>query len=1253
MKASFWFCLRAFFTALILFLFIPVQDAFSATYEWTQATRWREDAPLNTRTRKKYPQQLFPFKGYDVRPHEQLWYMFPFSISGFGNNKETSDNLWVEIYNSSRVIGNSSNLTRAKDIIEDFHINFTSPFSFTRNYYFHFYTDHASSYVNRSSFPLYVSGGPHNGEYILNNNNLIAVGDDNTLWFDSDGTFSVYNYPTGTLEFDSTVTQLNGGPSGWAGASLASKLPQFIGYEQSNYYFLEGDNTLIVYNRYMNHVRTDEVLLDGELWGYSLADLVDGNITNALYLGWDLGPVVAFVYPDYGGNPPVAANTYEWTHTARWLEDARIDSGPVIYQQEVDGLWDSRPHQQLRTMFPGDIVGDGNNQQTSDNLWASILTSEHLIGNSGAPVKAIDAMEDFHYNFIDPAVTDRSYYFYFYHDNDSLWLSRSAFPTTLANGPNAGESLINNPRLLAMGDDNSLWLDNDGTLSYYNYPGGTLEYDSSVAAFPQGPPGWIGVPVVENLDKLIGYEQALLYFLEGESTVHVFLYSTLSYIRTDVVELDGDLAGHTLREIIDHEVPGVTYGGWDLGPVFIMVDTAPATAVVDHFRFSYNASALTCNPHNVQVTACADASCSTLYTDPVEVTLSPSGWVGGDTFTVTGGTATRSLSVTTSGTVNIGVTSSSPARAGGSDQCSINGSPYSTDCSLTFADAGLLVSVPDFLSSKGTSATISAVRKSDDSLQCVAAFGNTVKPVQLWAGYEEPAAGTLPLMVDGTPVSASSSLPTLLNLSFDANGTVTIPLVDYEDAGRLSLNATYSGSGADLGLNLIGSDSFVVRPAGLCVSTGVQCGPPYTNCGTTKVAGENFKLSITAVAWESDTDTDFCSGNTATPNYSATGLTLSSQVISPVGGQQGVVQPFSYDHVAALNGLKEIDASQSEVGVFRVGVTPPVYLGAALGSTNSLSPVTYFSNSSPRFTPHHFDASVVNPGRWQPSAPSGNTYVGEPLFWAEQPVILVSARNSSGAVTRNYTEDGYLKLTSADVLAGMTAPLADRTNLGRGGSPLALSADSNFVEGELATAGSGVMQYTFSVLDQLVYARNAQSEVAPYNPDIEIVFDNLVTPMSDGEADLANRLSVLPVGSSVDMRFGRMRLLDSFGPETENLTIPLVIEFYDGASYEVNTVDNDSVWDNGNASVDTLSSIVAGGGTFTGGQSGSGGISLLAPTLVPGVPDTGTATITYDAPSWLEGDFDNDGVFDNDPSATATFGVYRGHERVIFRREVR
>ncbi|MEK9765952.1 MAG: hypothetical protein VW274_05685, partial [Thalassolituus sp.] len=171
-------------------------------YDWTQATRWREDAPYNTATHKKYPQQFFPLKGYDVRPHRELYPMFPFSYVGFGDNKETSDNMWNQMYNSPQVIGNSTTLTRAKDIIEDFHINFISPYSITRNYYFHFYADYASSYVSRFSYPLFLSGGPNAGEYLLYNNRLIAVGDDNTIWYDNDGTISIYNYPTGSLEYD-------------------------------------------------------------------------------------------------------------------------------------------------------------------------------------------------------------------------------------------------------------------------------------------------------------------------------------------------------------------------------------------------------------------------------------------------------------------------------------------------------------------------------------------------------------------------------------------------------------------------------------------------------------------------------------------------------------------------------------------------------------------------------------------------------------------------------------------------------------------------------------------------------------------------------------------------------------------------------------------------------------------------------------------------------------------------------------------
>ncbi|MEK9766810.1 MAG: DUF6701 domain-containing protein, partial [Thalassolituus sp.] len=96
------------------------------------------------------------------------------------------------------------------------------------------------------------------------------------------------------------------------------------------------------------------------------------------------------------------------------------------------------------------------------------------------------------------------------------------------------------------------------------------------------------------------------------------------------------------------------------------------------------------------------------------------------------------------------------------------------------------------------------------------------------------------------------------------------------------------------------------------------------------------------------------------------------------------------------------------------------------------------------------------------------------------------------------------------------------------------------------------------------------------------------------------------------------------------------------------TLDSCFVWDNSNATVDSLSAVQAGTGMLVSGHSGSDGISLQAPTDVAGTPDTGDANVGYNAPAWLEGDYDNDGSFE-DPSATATFGVNRGHERLIYR----
>src|SRR5690606_19656798 len=51
----------------------------------------------------------------------------------------------------------------------------------------------------------------------------------------------------------------------------------------------------------------------------------------------------------------------------------------------------------------------------------------------------------------------------------------------------------------------------------------------------------------------------------------------------------------------------------------------PVGVLVDHFELNFPSQALTCGEQEVMVIACANASCSQLYTEPVSVTMSLGG----------------------------------------------------------------------------------------------------------------------------------------------------------------------------------------------------------------------------------------------------------------------------------------------------------------------------------------------------------------------------------------------------------------------------------------------------------------------------------------------------------------------------------------------------------------------------------------------------------------------------------------------------
>lgn len=270
-----------------------------------------------------------------------------------------------------------------------------------------------------------------------------------------------------------------------------------------------------------------------------------------------LGAVVAQTTPGF-----------RYTHLARFKEDARYEaSGVVVYPREAfpAKVYDVRPHQLLRQMFPGSVTGDGNNTATSNALWRELMRSGHIMGSASRLVRANDILEDWDVNFVDPRTPARNHWFDFYADNVGAG-QYVGYAQTLINGPQKGARVMGNTNLLAMGDDRGMWLDADGSPSFYWRGSGALDFDSTAAAFKQGPEGWAGTSLVSHLKHLIGYEEGRLYFPEGEDTLHVY-DRDLNFVRTDEIHLSGELREVRLGEVIDGKVPGATYLGWDLGPV--------------------------------------------------------------------------------------------------------------------------------------------------------------------------------------------------------------------------------------------------------------------------------------------------------------------------------------------------------------------------------------------------------------------------------------------------------------------------------------------------------------------------------------------------------------------------------------------------------------------------------------------------------------------------------------------------------------
>ncbi|GAC29615.1 DUF6701 domain-containing protein [Brumicola pallidula] len=708
----------------------------------------------------------------------------------------------------------------------------------------------------------------------------------------------------------------------------------------------------------------------------------------------------------------------------------------------------------------------------------------------------------------------------------------------------------------------------------------------------------------------------------------------------------------------------------------IMAEThACAEPAVHHYEIIHDGQGLTCDAETVTIKACADASCSTLSAQPVTLDFLADGAVkSSPTFT---GSTTVTFNNTDVETLTLSLTNTS-ITASNALACE---EPNGNSCDIEFTDAGFR-----FLSGAGNSTTlpnqtsgavfgdslkIQAVQDTDGV--CTGLFSGN-KNVDLSQQNVQPGGTSgLNFTIDGNTVAKHSST-TNTTLNFGADSIAIIPTPIYHDAGQIRLHANYNVGGVTLTGT---SNSFWVSPAELVVSAksgATNLDGATATATTTYAAGENFDLTVTAY-------------NAATPavitlNYSPgqiqlmltrTGPTLTSSVNGNLSYRVASTMATSaspaFQDVTLTSfssGVSTYNAAQySEVGLLNLDAQDSDY-----GNASIVIPAVAINIG--RFVPERFAQTVADDGYFIATCNASTAYAAYSgqmdeasnsmgaISYLSNPILAITAYNKQGNITQNYYQDSqgssndYMKLGALNI--NLTTPTFDEIAVGVDSNKLPLTATMNtgtLSQTNLTALSSGaalpkgVLHYQLSDADHFFYNRSANALIAPFTSDIDF---SVATITDSDNVGVTTTVDASPTG--VEIRFGRLLLENSFGPETSNFPQPMQIEHFDGTTFVATPDDNCAGYDAGKISLThisldpALTDALGGAGRFLSGKTQT--IELQA----PGAGNQGQIGVSYDAYDWFKYDWANDGAYDNSPSAVATFGIFRGNDRTIHWREV-
>ncbi|MFT2092264.1 DUF6701 domain-containing protein [Paraglaciecola sp. 2405UD69-4] len=701
---------------------------------------------------------------------------------------------------------------------------------------------------------------------------------------------------------------------------------------------------------------------------------------------------------------------------------------------------------------------------------------------------------------------------------------------------------------------------------------------------------------------------------------------------------------------------------------------------VDHYEIHHDSNGFTCESESVTIKACANEDCTELYTDIVSLTLSPSGWEGGNEISFTGGQTTANLSITDEGTVELGKTVAVPDV----DLVCYNGATET--CEMTFSNAGFELfgeNIGDPLPDQVSASNFSNVniRAIKDNLGVCEALLVGEHDISVNYNCSSPSSCVTPFA--GIPITNPAGDNTgTLAVEFNSEGIASLSSYNYPDAGQVNLSVSAVIEGVTFNQSDI--EPLDNYPSYLSLNV-LESELVYGGSANEDnyVAGEPFTFIVGA----------YGVNDQLLPNYQGQEPQIKVARLAPAtSGQNGI---FSYSSngntnatlYASFNDALGLNFSggehrfatsyYDEVGRIEIDIRDNNYLDNTIVTNDTL----ILGN----FYPAYYKASILQTPALADTC-SVFSYIGQEISFDTNPEITIQAYNALDQVTSNYSanlwkfypNEAHLENNLSYMDSSSYNTVGSAQVLDQGDEPLVTSINNYDGTGTL-TIENGLFMYDKVNPTTL----QKYGPVSPFEASIDLVFasDFFTHSFTDQNGNLDNicyqasytsntclNLTISDI-TGTEMRDGRLALESTYGPETEALNVPIKAEYFNNGQWLLNSDDSNctsiafqesanhlSLSSAGSTDLtDDIASISSTGSLLFGVADDSSDLLLNAPGTVgelilqldPVNDPTGWAT-------YLNFDWDGDGDIDTDdkPQATITFGLFRGNDKVIQWREL-